>query len=87
MIIGLFIVVLWSVTMVQAEEVIKESTFSLGKYGTFKFKKVNQNVYVMHGPVVEPNKENEGFMNNPAIIESEKGLIIVDPGGNYYPTN
>ncbi len=82
-IIGLFIVALWSVTMLLAVEVAKESTFSLGKYGTFKFEKLNQNVYVMHGPVVEPNKENEGFMNNPAIIESEKGLIIVDPGGNY----
>ena len=57
-IIGLFIVALWSVTMLQAVEVAKESTFSLGKYGTFKFEKVNQNVYVMHGPVVEPNKED-----------------------------
>ena len=82
-IIGLFIVALWSATMLQAVDVAKESVFSLGKYGTFKFEKVNQNVYVMHGPVVEPNKENEGFMNNPAIIEGENGLIIVDPGGNY----
>ena len=81
--IELFLIMLLSVTILQAQEVIKKSTFSLGKYGTFKFEKVNQNVYVMHGPVVEPNKENEGFMNNPAIIEGEKGLIIVDPGGNY----
>jgi glyoxylase-like metal-dependent hydrolase (beta-lactamase superfamily II) len=57
--------------------------FPLGKYGDFHFEKVHQNVYVMHGPVTEPNRENEGFMNNPAIIEGEKGLIIVDPGGNY----
>jgi glyoxylase-like metal-dependent hydrolase (beta-lactamase superfamily II) len=57
--------------------------FSLGKYGEFSFKKVHDNVYVMHGPVTEPNKENEGFMNNPAIIEGKNGLIVVDPGGNY----
>jgi len=57
--------------------------FPLGKYGEFAFKKVHKNVYVMHGPVTEPNKENEGFMNNPAIIEGKNGLIIVDPGGNY----
>ena len=38
-IIGLFIVALWSVTMLQAVEVAKESTFSLGKYGTFKDRK------------------------------------------------
>ena len=57
--------------------------FTLGKYGSFKFKKMNKNVYVMHGPVVEPNKENRGFMNNPAVIVSRKGLIVIDPGGNY----
>jgi len=57
--------------------------FTLGKYGTFKFEKANDNVYIMHGPVVNPNKENQGFMNNPAVIESENGLIVVDPGGNY----
>jgi len=57
--------------------------FSLEKYGDFTFEKVHQNVYVMHGPVTEPNRENEGFMNNPAIIEGKHGLIVVDPGGNY----
>lgn len=59
------------------------NAFTLGKLGDFKFEKLNSNVYVMHGPVLEPSKENEGFMNNPAIIESKNGLIIVDPGGNY----
>jgi len=62
---------------------INASTFTLGKYGTFKFEKANDNVYIMHGPVVSPNKENQGFMNNPAVIESEHGLIVIDPGGNY----
>jgi len=60
-----------------------ESAFTLGKYGTFKFEQMNDNVYIMHGPVVSPNKENQGFMNNPAFIESENGLIVIDPGGNY----
>ena len=60
------------------------SAFSLGKYGEFHFSKVYENVYVMHGPVTEPNRENEGFMNNPAIIEGKHGLIVVDPGGNYH---
>lgn len=59
------------------------SAFNLPKYGNFEFKKMHDNVYIMHGPVMEPNKENEGFMNNPAIIESKNGLIVVDPGGNY----
>jgi len=56
----------------------------LGKYGTFKFEKMgNSNVWIMHGPAVEPNVENRGFMNNPAIIEAKDGLIVIDPGGNY----
>ncbi|QOR61845.1 MBL fold metallo-hydrolase [Sulfurovum sp. ST-21] len=59
------------------------NAFVLGKYGEFKFEKLHENIYVMHGPVTEPNKENEGFMNNPAVIEGKNGLIIVDPGGNY----
>ncbi len=61
----------------------KTYAFSLGKYGEFHFQKVHANVYVMHGPVTEPNKENEGFMNNPAVIEGKHGLIVIDPGGNY----
>ncbi len=57
--------------------------FKLGKYGFFQFKKYNKNVSIMHGPVTDPNIENEGYMNNPAIIEGKTGLIIIDPGGNY----
>ncbi len=57
--------------------------FTLKKYGEFHFVKLHQNVYVMHGPVMAPNVENEGFMNNPAIIEGDKGLIVIDPGGSY----
>jgi len=61
----------------------EDKGFKLGKYGYFKFKKAHKNLFIMHGPVVEPNIENEGFMNNPAIIEGKTGLIIIDPGGNY----
>ena len=69
----------------QKKTVKNKSTgkFTLGKYGSFKFKKMNKNVYVMHGPVVEPDKENRGFMNNPAVIVAKRGLIVIDPGGNY----
>jgi len=62
---------------------VSAQAFTLGKYGNFEFKKDHANVYIMHGPVMDPNKENEGFMNNPTIIEGKNGLIIVDPGGNY----
>ncbi|MCP3852343.1 MAG: MBL fold metallo-hydrolase [Gammaproteobacteria bacterium] len=61
----------------------KAYAWDLGKAGTFQFDKVNQNVYVMHGPLTEPNPENQGFMNNPGLIVSDNGLIIVDPGSAY----
>jgi glyoxylase-like metal-dependent hydrolase (beta-lactamase superfamily II) len=59
------------------------NAFDLGKYGEMKFEKVNQNVYIMHGPPMNPSVENQGFMNNPAIIEGKNSLIMIDPGGNY----
>jgi glyoxylase-like metal-dependent hydrolase (beta-lactamase superfamily II) len=59
------------------------NAFDLGKYGEMKFENVNKNVFIMHGPPMNPSKDNEGFMNNPSIIEAEHGLIMIDPGGNY----
>ncbi|MCU7950196.1 MAG: MBL fold metallo-hydrolase [gamma proteobacterium symbiont of Bathyaustriella thionipta] len=57
--------------------------WDLGKAGTFQFEKVNENVYVMHGPLSEPSAENQGFMNNPGLIVSGNGLIVIDPGSAY----
>jgi glyoxylase-like metal-dependent hydrolase (beta-lactamase superfamily II) len=38
----------------------------------------------MHGVSnVAPNTENRGFINNPAFIETQNGLILIDPGGSY----
>ena len=60
------------------------NAFSLGKLGEFKFEKMpNTNVWIMHGPPMNPSVENEGFMNNPSFIEGPTGTIVVDPGGNY----
>lgn len=51
--------------------------------GHYQFEKYNNNVFVMHGPLGEPSPENQGFMNNPGFIESENGLILIDPGSTY----
>ena len=48
--------------------------------GEFAFEAVTKKVYVMHGPLEEPNPENLGFMNNPGFIESANGVIVIDPG-------
>ena len=50
----------------------------------YQFEKVAKNVFVMHGPLSEPKDENEGFMNNPAIIVSQNGLIVIDPGSSFH---
>jgi len=49
---------------------------------SFKFEKMNDNVYVMHGPVEEPNEANKGFMNNPAFVITDKSVIVLDPGSS-----
>ncbi|MBT3203701.1 MAG: MBL fold metallo-hydrolase [Gammaproteobacteria bacterium] len=43
--------------------------------------KLAENIYVIHGPITTPNPQNQGFMNNPGIILTSKGVVIVDPGG------
>jgi glyoxylase-like metal-dependent hydrolase (beta-lactamase superfamily II) len=39
-------------------------------------------VHVIHGPVDYPNPENQGFMNNPAFIVTDEGVVVVDPGAS-----
>ncbi|HIM57986.1 MAG TPA: MBL fold metallo-hydrolase [Gammaproteobacteria bacterium] len=51
--------------------------------GDYKFDKLSDSAYVMHGPLGEPNKQNQGFMNNPGIIIGAHGVIVIDPGGTY----
>jgi glyoxylase-like metal-dependent hydrolase (beta-lactamase superfamily II) len=51
--------------------------------GDFQFESVAKDVYVMHGPLQEPSKKNLGFMNNPGIVLTKKGVILIDPGSSY----
>ena len=39
-------------------------------------------VYVIHGPKELPSPENQGFMNNPAWIVTDQGVVVVDPGSS-----
>jgi len=39
-------------------------------------------VHVVHGPVGYPTPENQGFMNNPAFIVTDAGVVVVDPGSS-----
>lgn len=46
----------------------------------YAFEKVATDTWVMHGPRELPNPENKGFMNNPAVVKTSAGLVIIDPG-------
>lgn len=46
----------------------------------YAFEKVAKNTWVMHGPRELPNPQNKGFMNNPGIVKTSAGLVIIDPG-------
>jgi len=44
--------------------------------------RIAKNVYVIHGPLTTPNPENQGFMNNPGIVITGAGVVIIDPGSS-----
>ena len=47
---------------------------------TFSADKVSESTYVIHGPSQTPNPQNQGFMNNPAFIIGDGGIIVIDSG-------
>ena len=49
-------------------------------FAQYEAKKVSDHTWVIHGPLEIPTVHNRGFMNNPAFIVTDKGVIVVDPG-------
>ncbi len=58
-----------------------------GFLDSFTAEKVSEHVYVIHGPLELPNETNEGFMNNPAFVVTDKGVVVVDPGSSVHTGN
>jgi glyoxylase-like metal-dependent hydrolase (beta-lactamase superfamily II) len=50
--------------------------------GEWPPQEVADGVFVIHGPTSYPSPENQGFMNNPAFIIGETGVVVVDPGSS-----
>jgi glyoxylase-like metal-dependent hydrolase (beta-lactamase superfamily II) len=48
----------------------------------YKLDRVSPHVYVIHGPNQMPTPDNQGFMNNPGIVITKAGVVIVDPGSS-----
>ena len=70
-----------AITMLSAQ------TAFAGFLDQFKAEKVSDHVYVIHGPLELPNEANEGFMNNPAFVVTDKGVVVVDPGSSVHTGN
>lgn len=65
-----------------ADEILKP--WHLGHHGDFEFKKVSQNVYIMHGINSSVDTDAQCFVDNPAFIESKNGIILIDSGASYH---
>ncbi len=48
----------------------------------YAFEEVANNTWVIHGPRELPNPENKGFMNNPGIVITSAGIVMIDPGSS-----
>jgi len=44
--------------------------------------KIARETWVIHGPLGLPSAKNQGFMNNPGIVMTGKGVVIIDPGSS-----
>lgn len=44
--------------------------------------KLTERVYVIEGPRALPAPENGGFTNNPVIVLTDQGAVVMDPGGS-----
>ncbi len=48
----------------------------------YPFEQVAKNTWVIHGPLGLPNVENQGFMNNPGMVLTGQGVVIIEPGSS-----
>ena len=53
-----------------------------GIVDNYKAEKVSDHVYVIHGPAGQPDKENQGFINNPGFIVGDSEVAVIDPGSS-----
>jgi len=49
---------------------------------TYQAEEIADGVHVIHGPLGVPSPGNQGFMNNPAFVETGAGVVVIDPGSS-----
>jgi glyoxylase-like metal-dependent hydrolase (beta-lactamase superfamily II) len=50
--------------------------------GEWQPEQIAPGVFVIHGPTELPSPSNQGFMNNPAFIVTDEGVVVIDPGSS-----
>lgn len=50
----------------------------------YPLQKLTTNVYVIQGPTAEPTPQNQAFRNNPGIVLTNEGVVVIDPGSTQY---
>lgn len=53
-----------------------------GSLENYSFEQISENIHVIHGTQELPSTETRGFMNNPAIVTTRNGVIVIDPGSS-----
>ena len=48
----------------------------------YSLHRVTDKIYVIYGPFDIPNNKNRGFRNNPVIVLTSQGVVVLDPGGS-----
>ena len=43
---------------------------------------ISPHVWVIEGPLGYPSVENQGFMNDPAFVVTDTGVVVIDPGSS-----
>ncbi len=71
----------WMILLVSA---ISFSALAEKRVRDYPLDQVAEATWVIHGPKAFPNVENQGFMNNPGIVLTDVGAVIVDPGSSLY---
>lgn len=48
----------------------------------YPLNKIGPNSFIIQGPMGRPNEKNQGFMNNPGVILTSAGVVVIDPGAS-----
>ena len=73
---------LWLIALLSFAGVALALTRAAPIRGEWVPEQVAPGVYVIHGPTELPSPSNQGFMNNPAFLVTDDGVVVIDPGSS-----